>query len=361
MPTVDFPHVSKEGKEGGRSGFTQQLLQGLRLAALLTEPPEHRLARLAEERRERESQFGMAQDQERTAIARQREARESQEDSRRREREDLSTKLELASRGVQLSPQQRAQMASGELLGLDLGHGVNVGPDGGSIAEYGGDAFFIPGRQAQADLDLQAELDKVRSLEEERAKVKRTMSGLPFIGKLEDLKQYFPDTDRATPEEIRALSTAMGLTQEEPPDLDKTTFTNENDEVFRVFINPQTGEKKEVLLGKTKGAKAAGKSGPTAGDLRNRVTEMASGILLENGNDPKRAIADLERQARFDESGFIRKNLTAIRGELQKLDRRQEGGLVGEAFGEESAPSGSSAGSNPADEFEAYLRERGGG
>jgi len=126
-----------------------RIIQGLKLAALLTERPEERIDRLSFLAREREGKHRVAQGEERNRLAREREERQQKESKRREEREDLRTRLELGAKGRRLSAEEREGLDTGELLGIDFGAGVKVGAGGMSRVPFGEDEYAIPGREAQ--------------------------------------------------------------------------------------------------------------------------------------------------------------------------------------------------------------------
>jgi len=296
-----------------------RIIQGLKLAALLTERPEQRIDRLSFLAREREGKHRIAQGEERNALARQREERQQKESKRREEREDLTTRLELGAKGRRLSAEEREGLDTGELLGIDFGAGVNVGAGGMSRVAFGDEEFAIPGREAQGELDLQRELDKQAALQK--------LKQFPLPGLLANavgMKEGTPSDPSVWDDLIRA---ATALNPKDAP-LDKSTFTDETGDTYRVFIDPKTMEEKRHKLGRKRLSTGEGGITPSEQRLRGkearqeRITQEASRIFLENGGNAEKARQDLERQARFDDTGFLQKNSVEIAQVLKRLESR---------------------------------------
>jgi hypothetical protein len=275
-----------------------RIIQGLKLAALLTERPEQRIDRLSFLAREREGKHRVAQGEERNRLAREREERQQKESKRREEREDLSTRLELGAKGRRLSAEEREGLDTGELLGIDFGAGVNVGAGGMSRIAFGGDEYAIPGREAQGELDLQSELDKQAALNK--------LKQFPLPGRIAEavgMKEGTPTDPSVFDDLIRA---AQALQPEEPA-LDKSTFTDASGNTERVFIDQATGEvKNRVSLGRKK---VTGDSAAITRQTNRAVSRHASEIVRQT-DDPDEAMRVLREKAASDPE--VEENLPAI-------------------------------------------------
>ena len=165
-----------------------------------------------------------------------------------------------------------------------------------------------------------------RRLEEaEEMEKLRTIAVKSLPGKLQ---QLIPEGTplRMRPEALDDLLRAGAAMEPDPARFDKVSRTDPQGNLIRSFINQETFEKRDVNLGATRQASGAGGASQARlrkkDQLTQRVQSEASRIFLENGGDAAKALADLERQAQFDATGFLSENAVAIADRLKRLQGR---------------------------------------
>jgi len=291
----------------------QQISRGLSLAARIQQEAQDPRLGLQRQQLQRQNQ----RDEQLSARQRQQDERQGRREQRSDARDDLRTRLSLASSGIQLSPEQQAARGAGEDVSFDLAPGYNVGSAGGSIIDFNKDAFFVPGQAARQQADLSSSIERQTSIEDARR--------VPLPAEL-SAKLGLPPGTRVTPSTIDDLVRAAAGPQAPKNQLFRSTDDEGNDVV--VGIDPSNvSETGRARIGR----KAADKPAAiTASEQRlrgkaekdERLTQVASAIFLEHNGDVDKAIADIPRQARNDESGLIRKQSVAIAKILRSLKDR---------------------------------------
>ncbi len=300
-------------------GLKETLLESLRQAALFTEPREHRFRRKAQEQRRREGDARIEQGNRRLSLSEADSENQRASRARLNRNDDLRTRLELNTRGIALDEEQSGARSRGEQFGVDVGGGLNVGSGGGSVVDFQDDEFFVPGGEASHMIGLRRRLDEAEGLEKLRT---FAVGALP--GKLQ---QLIPEGTRLRPEALDDLLRAGAALEPESPTLDKVSRTDPAGNLIRSFINPETGDRRDVNLGPTR--QPSGGAGSASQvlsrekhEIKQRVEAEASRIFLENGGDATKALADLKRQEQFDSTGFLSENAVAIADRLKRLQGR---------------------------------------
>lgn len=302
-------------------GFKETLLESLRQAALFTEPKEHRFRRKRQERLGRESDARIEQGSRRLSLseADSQDRRESRARSNRND--DLRTRLELTKRGVALDEEQSGARSRGEPFGVDVGGGLNIGSGGGSVVDFEDQEFFVPGGEASHMIGLRRRLEEAEEMENLRQIAVGSLPGR--------LQQLIPEGTRMRPEALDDILRAGNALEPDSAKLDKVSRTDPSGNLIRSFINPQTGEKRDVNVGPTRQPSgASGVSGASLADRREkakrtqRVQSEASRFFIQSGGDVAKAIADLQERAEFEGDGFLFENASAIAKVLQGLQGR---------------------------------------
>ncbi len=330
----------------------QQILEsisrGLQMAAQISQEardPRLGVARDNLARQERRDQEFSQSRRQQLQLSNKREERFAASDG-------LRTRLQLAAAGTPVSDEQQGILDQGGDVSFQLAPGFAVGQAGGNIIEHGGQSVFVASPAARRQADLSAAIEKAVELEEVRS-ASRPPPREPSL-------RFFEDFD-------------------------------ESGKKSRVGVHPETG--KEVIRtpvgSKPKKpapqAKAASRTELRAAkkeDTQKKLVAMVGRLNTKYGGDPIKAIEGLEKEAQFDETGFLTANKATIRRMLKGLilpgsaARSGVGGgvdnsvlrdaeeLLNNSFGDGPAESLAqpAAPSGAADrDFAAYLKRRGGG
>lgn len=251
-------------------------------------------------------------------------------DARQDRQADEDREVEfLQSGAVRLNPaeagfleQERAGELGGAHVRVPIATGVSARARGQTVLRAGGE-FLIPTQRDKARRDLAQDFERETKLQEAKT--------VPIGTALGEALGLNP-TRRVPRSAVSSLATTVESKRKskQPKDPKLQAFTGDSGEV--TVANLRTGDKRS--LGKI------GKKGTTAkGDSRSQarlekkdekqafIAAEASRIYLENGGDADQAIADIPRQASFDDTGRFSKNAVAIAKFIKTLQERPDKAL----------------------------------